>query len=125
MLKQITGQAHTSWQEGIKQWQTYERERIQKQHEAELNLKRQQHQAALEREKIIADQHELTLKKQIEQQIKISEMVKNIQESSNTLDAIVNTAIKEKEMKVEAKQAAILELERKVTEKLMEVESRK
>jgi len=93
-------------------------ERIQRQHEANLELADQQHKANLEREKISSDQHAAVIKRQLEQQIQIAELVKNVQNSSNKLEAILKTNMDVTEDNLREKQKKTLELEKEVNEKL-------
>ena len=93
-------------------------QRIQKQHEANMELLENQHKANLEREKISADQHAGVIKRQLDQQIQIADLVKNVQSSSNKLESILKANLDVTEDGLREKQKKCLELEREVNEKL-------
>lgn len=82
-------------------------------------MKRNQHLANMEREKITSEQQSAALKRQLDQQMKIGEMIKSVQDQSNNLEAIMKASIKEKEATIELRQNTIIDLEKKVNEKVM------
>lgn len=93
-------------------------ERIQKQHEANLESEEFHHKSNLEREKLLAEQHSDVLKRQLEQQIQIAELVKNVQGSSTKLESILKANMDIGETALRDKQKKVLELEKQVNEKL-------
>ena len=92
-------------------------ERIQKQHEANLESEEFHHKSNLEREKLLAEQHSDVLKRQLEQQIQIAELVKNVQGSSTKLESILKANMDIGETALRDKQKKVLELEKQVNEK--------
>jgi hypothetical protein len=93
-------------------------ERSQRQHVANLEILESQHRSNLEREKILSEQHNQIIRRQLEQQIQIAELVRGVQGSSTKLESILksNTDINETAMR--EKQKKVLELEKEVNEKL-------
>ena len=93
-------------------------ERIQKQHEANLEIEEAQHKANLERERLLAEQHSDTLKRQLEQQIQISDLVKEVQSSSTKLETIMKANMEVSENTLRNFQKKVLELESEVNHNL-------
>ena len=96
-------------------------ERIQRQHEANLETMDFHHKANLEREKILAEQHSDVLKRQLEQQIQIAELVRNVQGSSTKLESILKSNMDISESNLREKQKKVLVLEKEVNEKLTQL----
>ena len=96
-------------------------ERIQRQHEANLQTQEFNHKANLEREKILAEQHSEVLKRQLEQQIQIAELVRNVQGSSTKLESILKSNMDINESNLREKQKKVLLLEKEVNEKLTQL----
>lgn len=67
-----------------------------------MNMKRTQHLANLEREKILADQYGNSLKK-MDQSSKLSELAQSIKDQQNYIDAVFKSSIVEKETMIEQK----------------------
>lgn len=93
-------------------------ERIQKQHEANIETEQIRHKNNLEREKLLAEQHSEILKRQLEQQIQIADLVRNVQGSSTKLESILKSNMDISESGLREKQKKTLELEKTVNEKL-------
>lgn len=93
-------------------------ERIQKQHEANMDIEESQHKANLEREKLLAEQHSVTIKRQLEQQIHISDLVKEVQSSSNKLESIMKSNLDASESTMREFQKKVLQLESEVNQNL-------
>lgn len=96
-------------------------ERIQRQHEANLETAEFNHKGNLEREKILAEQHSDILKRQLEQQIQIAELVRNVQGSSTKLESILKSNMDIGESSLRDKQKKVLLLEKEVNEKLTQL----